>query len=429
MKATHIGREENTVTFKMDFSAEEFDQAVDRAYKAGKGRFTLDGFRKGKAPRKLIEARYGEDVFFEDAVNQLFSVSYPQALDELKIEPVDQPDAEFSEIKAGQDFTVTLKVDVPPEVTVQDYKGLKKPKFEISISEEDVDKEIEQLRKRNGRIIVVDRPAKAGDSLVLDYAGSVDGVAFEGGTAERQPLTIGSGTFIPGFEEQLIGAVKGEQRDVKVKFPEDYPEESLAGKEAVFSCTVHEVKETELPELNDDFAKDVSVFETLEELRQDARKKLEFTANDKALYEGRNAVLEQLYDNHNFDIPEGMIRNETENMLQELAQQLKYQGLTMEQYLQFMGKDVPGYKAELRSDAVKRVKTRLLVEAVAQQEGLEATDEDIETELSGMAAMYKTEPEKMKEMLGGAGREMMKRDIRHRKAVNFLFENAVIEEQ
>ncbi|QOX63621.1 trigger factor [Anoxybacterium hadale] len=427
MISTFISKEKNQVKFTMEFTADEFDKAVTDAYQATKGKYVIDGFRKGKAPRKLIEARYGEDVFFEDAINNMFSKGYPEAMDALDLDPVDRPSAEFDKIEKGQGFKVTITVTVKPEFEVKDYKGVKVAKVEHNITEEDVEKELETLQKRNSRLVIVDRPAQDGDTVLIDYAGFVGEEQFEGGTAERQPLSLGSNTFIPGFEEQLVGAVASEEREVKVTFPEEYHSADLAGKDAIFKCKVHEIKEMEKPELNDEFAKDVSEFDTLEELKNDSREKLEKAAVSKAEYETKNAVLEKVYEANEIDIPEIMVEEQIDEMMREFDQQLRYQGLDLEKYFEYLQKDAKEFRDELRADAFKKVKTRLVVEAVAEAEKLEASDEEVETELKAMAEQYKMEVEKLKEMLQADNYALLSKDIKMRKAVDFMFENAIVE--
>lgn len=427
MISTLISKEKNQVKFTMEFTAEEFEKAVNEAYQATKGKFAIDGFRKGKAPRKLIETHYGEDVFFEDAINNMFSKGYPESIDSLGLNPVDRPSAEFDNIEKGKGFTVTITVTVKPEFTVKDYKGVKVAKVEHNITDEDVNKELESLQKRNSRMVLVDRPAQNGDTVLIDYAGFVGEEQFEGGTAERQPLALGSGTFIPGFEEQLVGAVAGEERDVKVTFPEEYHSADLAGKEAVFKCKVHEIKEMEQPELNDEFAKDVSEFDTLEELKKDSREKLEKAASSKAEYETKNAVLEKVYEANEVDIPEVMVEDQIDEMMQEFDQQLRYQGLDLQKYFEYLQKEPKEFREELRADAYKKVKTRMVVEAVAEAEKLEATDEDVEAELKAMADQYKMEVEKLKEVMKAENYDFVAKDIKMRKAVDFMFENAIVE--
>lgn len=427
MISTYISKEKNQVKFTMEFTAEEFEKAVIEAYQAAKGKYVVDGFRKGKAPRKLIEARYGEDVFFEDAINRMFLKGYPEALETLALDPVDRPSAEFDQIEKGKGFTVTITVTVKPELNVKDYKGVKVAKVEHNITEEDVNKELESLQKRNSRLVLVDRPAQNGDTVLIDYTGFVDEEQFEGGTAERQPLALGSGTFIPGFEEQMIGAAAGEEREVKVTFPAEYHAAELAGKEAVFKCKVHEIKEMEKPELNDEFAKDVSEFDTLEELRKDSREKLEKAAESKAEYETKNGVLEKVYEANEIDIPEIMVEEQIDEMMQEFDQQLRTQGLDLQKYFEYLQKDMKDFREELRADAYKKVKTRLIVEAVADAEKLEATEEDVRAELKAMADQYKMEVEKLEQALKVDNYMYLEKDIKMRKAVDFMFENAIVE--
>ena len=426
MKATFVSKEKNDVTFTMAFTAEEFDQAVIKAYQANKDKFALDGFRKGKAPRKLIEAKYGEDVFFEDAINDMFADAYPKALEELDLQVIDRPRAEFSEIEKDKDFTVTIRVEVYPEIDVKDYKGVKVEKAEFPVTDEEINSELEALQKRNSRMVLADRPVQDGDMVLLDYMGFVGEEQFEGGTAERYPLKIGSGSFIPGFEEQLIGAAVGEALDVSVTFPEEYHAPDLAGKEAIFKCVVHEIKEEELPELNDDFAKDVSESDTLDELKAETREKLEKAAESRALNKMKNDVIEQVYLANDIDIPVVMVEEEIDAMMNEFNQQLSYQGLTMDQYFAFLQKDAASFREELREEAAKKVKTRMLVEAVAKAEGIEATEEELDKELELMAVQYKLDVAKIKEMLGAENFSFLEKDIKIRKAVDFMFDNAQI---
>jgi trigger factor len=427
MISTLISKEKNQAKFTMEFTADEFEKAVVEAYQATKGKYAIDGFRKGKAPRKLIETHYGEDIFFEDAINTLFSKSYPEALDTLKLDVVDRPSADFDKVEKGQGFTVTITVTVAPEFSVKDYKGVKVAKVEHNITDEDINTELESLQKRNSRLVLVDRPAQNGDTVLIDYSGFVGDVQFEGGTAERQPLSLGSGTFIPGFEEQLIGANAGDEKEVKVTFPEEYHSADLAGKEAIFKCKVHEIKEMEKPELNDEFAKDVSEFDTLEELKKDSREKLEKSAVSKVEYETKNAVLEQVYNANEIDIPDVMVEDQIDEMMQEFDQQLRYQGLDLQKYFEYLQKEPKEFREDLRADAHKKVKTRLIVEAVAEAEKLEATDDEVEAELQAMADQYKMELEKLKVAMKAENYIMVAKDIKMRKAVDFMFENAIVE--
>lgn len=426
MKATFISKEQNDVKFTMEFTSEEFEQAQIKAYKASKNKFMIDGFRKGKAPRGLIEKHYGEGIFFEDAVNDLFADAYPKALDELELDVIDRPRAEFGELKKGEGFTVTLTVAVYPDVEVKDYKGVEIERVSAEVTPEDLDQEMEKLQKRNSRMVLVERPAQNGDTVLLDYEGWADGVQFEGGTAERQPLKLGSETFIPGFEEQLIGVEPGGEKDVKVTFPEEYHSEDLAGKEAVFKCKVHEIKEEELPELNDDFAKDVSEYDTLEELKKSTEEDLKKAAAAKAENEMKNAVLERVYEANDIDVPDVMVNDEVSNMMNEFDQQLRGQGLNLEQYFQYLNRKPEEFRAELRDDAYKKVKTRMLVSAVADKEEIKASKEDLDKEFELMAIQYKMDADKIREMLGTANLGFIENDIRARKAVDFMFEQAVI---
>lgn len=426
MKATFISKEKNDVKFTMEFTAEEFEGAVIDAYKASKDKFSVDGFRKGKAPRGIIEKHYGETVFFDDAINSLFSAAYPQAIQELELEVIDQPRVEFSKIAKGEPFTATLTVAVYPEVEVKDYLGVEIERFSAEVTEEDLDKDMEALQKRNARMVLVERPVQDGDTVLIDYEGWVGDTQFEGGTAERQPLKIGSGSFIPGFEEQLVGVEPGGEKEVSVTFPEEYHAADLAGKEAIFKCKVHEVKEEELPELNDDFAKDVSEFDTLEELKADAKEKLKKSAESKAESQMKNSVLEQVYNANDIDIPDSMVEDEINNMMNEFDQQLRSQGMDLEKYLEYLQKKPAEFREELKEEAYKKVKTRMLVSAVADAEGIEATEEDLNKELELMAIQYQMDAEKIREMLGVQNMSFLEKDVRIKKAVDYMFEKAVI---
>ena len=425
MKSTFISKENNEAKFTMEFTAEEFEDAIIKVYKAQKNKFSIDGFRKGKAPRSIIERKYGDGIFFEDAINNLFSLNYPLALDQLDLNVIDSPKAEFSEVEKGKGFTVTIQVTCYPEIEVKDYKGVEIETVSAEVSEEDIDKELENMAKRNSRMVEVDRPAQEGDTVLIDYEGWADGVQFEGGTAERQPLKLGSDTFIPGFEEQLIGASKGDEKDVKVTFPEEYHAENLAGKEAVFKCKVHEIKEEELPEINEDFVKDVSEFDTLEELRADLRSNLEKAAASRAESQMKNSVLEKVYEANQIDVPDVMVESEMDNMMSEFDQQLRGQGMDLTTYLQYIGKESGDFRNELKEDALRKVKTRMIVTAVAEQEHFEAAEEDITQEIETMAQQYNLEADKIREMMGPQNIDMIAGDIRMRKALDFMYDNAV----
>ena len=412
MKATLVSKESTEAKFTMEFTAEEFENAVIDVYKKEKDKFMIDGFRKGKAPRSIIEKHYGESVFFEDAINNLFSLQYPIALDQLELDVIDYPKAEFGELKKGEGFEVTVTVATYPEFEVKDYKGVEIEEVSAEVTDEDVDKEINEMAKRNSRMVEVDRPAQDGDTVLIDYEGWVGDVQFDGGTAERQPLKLGSGTFIPGFEEQLIGAVKDEQRDVKVTFPEEYHAEDLAGKEAVFKCKVHEIKEQELPAIDDDFVKDVSEFDTLDELKADTREKLAASKKDQAENSMKNSVIEAVFNANDIEIG-------------QFDQQLRAQGMDLQTYMQYLGKNPDEFRDDIREEARKKVKTQMLVSAVADQEEVEVSEDELNAEIEKMAQQYGMEKDKLVEMLGMQNLAMIRGDLKARKAVDIMYENAV----
>ncbi|MBQ6370405.1 MAG: trigger factor [Firmicutes bacterium] len=425
MKTTLLSKENTEAKFKMEFTPEEFEEAVVKVYKKEKGNFQIDGFRKGKAPRSIIEKRYGEGIFYEDAINDLFSLNYPLALDELDLDVIDYPRTEFGQIQKGENFDVTVTVAVYPELEIKDYKGVEIEAVSAEVTDEDIEKEIADMAKRNSRMVEVDRPAQDGDMVLIDYEGWVGDEQFEGGTAERQPLKLGSGTFIPGFEEQLIGAVKDEQRDVKVTFPEDYHAEDLAGKEAVFKCKVHEIKEQELPEINDEFVKDVSEFDTLDELRADTREKLEKSKAEQAENSMKNSVIEAVFNANDFDVPDPLVEQEIDSQMGQFDQQLRAQGMDLETYMKYLDKNPSEFRDEIRDEARKKVKTQMIVTAVAEQEGFEASEEEISEELEKMAQQYGMEKDKLLSVIGPQNVSMIGGDIKVRKAVDFMYENAV----
>lgn len=426
MKATFISREKNDVKFTMEFTAEEFDNAQIKAYQAAKGNIEIPGFRKGKAPRSIIEKHYGEGVFFEDAIDELFRENYVKAIKELELDIIDSPAAEFTQLKKGEGFTATITVACSPIVEVKNYKGVEIEKIENEVKDEDVENDIKSLQKRNARIVSVERAAQEGDTVLLDYAGFVGEDQFEGGTAEGQELVLGSGMFIPGFEEQLVGVSAGEQKDVTVTFPEEYHAEDLAGKEAVFHCTVHEVKEEQLPELDDEFAKDVSEFDTLEELKASTRERLESYAKAGAESQMKDAAVGKVVESNEVDIPRIMVEDEIDRMMQELDQQMRYQGLSLEQYLAFTQKDAAAFRDEIRADAEKAVKTRLIMNGIVEAEQFEVTPEEVEEELKVMAIQYQMTADKVKELIGEENMKYLEKDLKTKKAIECIFENAVI---
>ena len=427
MKSTLVSKENNIAKFTMEITAEEFENAVISVYKEQKGRFAIDGFRKGKAPRSIIEKRYGEGIFFEDAINNLFAEHYPVAVKELELDIIDRPVADFSEIKKGEGFTVTIEVACYPEVEVKDYKGVEISKIELEVTDADVDTAIQNMARRNSRMVTVeDRPAQDGDMVLIDYEGWVGDNQFEGGTAERYPLKLGSGTFIPGFEEQLVGLSTGENKDVVVTFPEDYHEDSLAGAEAVFKCKVHEIKYEDVPEIDDEFVKDVSEFDTLDELKADERRKLEEENKKNAENAMRNSAIEKVYEANDIEVPDAMVETEIDSMMNEFDQQLRSQGMDLEGYFKYLGQDADEFRGQLKEDALKRVKTRMIVSAIAAQEGFEASDEEIDNEVETMAKGYGMEADVVKGMLGEENLKMIAGDIKNRKEIDCIFDNAVI---
>ena len=423
MKTVFVKREKNDVMFNMEFSAEEFENAQVKAYQANKGQFVIDGFRKGKAPRSIIEKKYGEGVFFEDALDELFRENYPKALNELNLEVIDSPRAEFTQLKKGEGFTATITVACFPVVEVKDYKGVKIDKIEREVEEDEIDNEIEQLQKRNARMVSVERAAEDGDTVYFDYSGFVGDNQFEGGTAEKQTLKLGSGMFIPGFEEQLVGCKADEDKDVKVTFPKDYHATDLAGKEAVFHCHIHEVREEELPELNDDFAQDVSEFDTLEELRANTRERLEETAKQSCIAQMKDAAMEKVMEANEVEAPVTMVNDEIDRIINEFQQQLMYSGMRLDDYFKYTGTTMQDFREQVRPDAEKSVKTRIVLMGIVEAEKLECTDEEMNAELELMAKQYNTDVDQIKAMIGEANLVYFKKDIQVKKAIDFVYDN------
>lgn len=417
--------EKNMAKLTIEASAEELDKAIEAAYKKNKNKISIPGFRKGKAPRKMIEQMYGKEVFYEDAANALIPQEYEKALEECTEEIVSAPKIEVTQIEAGKPFIFTAEVALKPEVKLGKYKGVKVDKIDVEVTEEEIDAEIGKERERNARTIAVeDRGVKDGDMTVIDFEGFVDGVAFEGGKGENYPLTIGSGAFIPGFEEALIGAEIGKETDVNVTFPEDYQAEELAGKAAVFKCTVKEIKEKELPALDDEFAGEVSEFDTMAEYREDVAKKL----SEKKIADAKNAkedaVIDAIIAEAEMEIPDAMLETQQRQMVEDFAQRIQSQGISMEQYMQFTGLTADKLLDQVKPQALKRIQSRLVLEAVVAAEKMEAGEEDFEEEVKTMAEAYQMEADKVKELLGENGRKQVMEDICIKKAVEFVVENA-----
>ena len=417
--------EKNMAKLTIEVSAEELEKALETAYQKNKNKMSIPGFRKGKVPRNMIEKMYGPAVFYEDAANELIPDAYEKAVEECEEEIVSSPTIDVVQIEKGKPFIFTAEVALKPEVTLGKYTGVKVEKTEVEVTEEEINAQIERERENSARTITVtDRPVKDGDITTLDFEGFVDGVPFEGGKGGDYPLTIGSGSFIPGFEEQLIGAEIGKETEVNVTFPEDYHSADLAGKAAVFKCTVKEIKEKELPELDDEFASEVSTFETLAEYREDVKKTLTQQKADAAKSAKEEAVIEAVVEDAKMEIPDAMLETEQRQMVDEFAQRMQMQGLTMEQYMQFTGTNPQMLLEQAKPQALKRIQSRLVLEAVAKEENLAADDAEFEAEIKDMAEKYQMEPDKIKDMLGERGRKQVLEDLAIRKAVDFLVENA-----
>ena len=419
--------EHNMAKLTIEVSAEELEGALQKAYQKQKGKISIPGFRKGKVPRQLVEKMYGPEIFYDDAANALIPEAYAKAYDESGLDIVSQPKIDVTQIEKGKAFIFTAEVAVQPEVTLGQYKGIEVDSFSTEVSAEEVEAKLAEEQNKNARTITVEgRPVQDKDEVVLDFEGFVDGVAFEGGKGENYPLTIGSGSFIPGFEEQLIGVEPEQEVEVKVTFPEDYHAEDLKGKDAVFKCTVHEIKAKELPELDDEFASEVSEFDTLEEYKADVEKKLREEKESTGKRAQEDQAVNAIIANAEMDLPEAMIETEARQMLDNFAQRLQQQGLTFEQYMQFTGMTVDKMTEEMRPQAEKRIKTRLVLEAIVSAENIEVSDERLDEEVAKMAEAYGMEVDKLKEYMGDREKEQMKLDMAVQDAITFVVENAVV---
>lgn len=417
--------EKNMAKLTIEVDVDTFEKAVEKAYQKEKNKISIPGFRKGKVPRQMVEKMYGKEIFFEEAANIVIPDAYDKALEECEEDIVSSPKIEVTQIEAGKPFVFTAEVALKPEVKLGKYKGVKVDKIETAVTDEEVDAEINRERENSARNITVeDRPVKDGDMTTLDFEGFVDGVAFDGGKGENYPLTIGSGAFIPGFEEQLIGAKIGEETEVKVTFPEDYQAEHLQGKEAIFKCTVKEIREKELPELNDEFASDVSEFETLAEYRADVKKNLEEKKEKDAKAEKEDAAIKAVVEDSEMEIPEAMLETQQRQMVDEFAQRITMQGISMEQYFQFSGTSYQQMVEQVKPQAEERIRARLVLEAVAKAENLEVSDTEYEEELKTMAEVYQMELEKVKELMGEREEKNIKQDLLVKKAAAFITDNA-----
>ncbi len=426
MTAKWEKQEGNEGLLTVEVSAEQFNEALDEAFKKVVKDVQLPGFRKGRIPRGMFEQRFGVESLYQDAVDIVLPEAYSNAVDEAGIDPVDQPEIDITQIEKGKDLHFTAKVTVKPEVKLGDYKGLEVETVDVNVTDEDVENDLDNQRQSLAELVVKEEGAiENGDTVVMDFEGFVDGEAFEGGSAENHSLEIGSGSFIPGFEEQLIGKTTGEESEVEVTFPEEYHAENLAGQAATFKVKIHEVKAKELPEMDDEFAKDVDdEVETLAELKEKTKKRLEEQKQNEADGAVRESLINQATENADIEIPQAMVDSELDRMVREFEQRLQQQGMTLEMYTQFSGQSEDQLKDQMKGDAEKRVQTNLVLEAIAQVENLEATDEDVQEELQSMADMYNLEMEQLTQMLGG-NTDAIKDDLKFKKAIDFLVDNSV----
>ncbi|GGC93129.1 trigger factor [Thalassobacillus devorans] len=425
MSAKWEKKEGNQGVLTVEVPAEEFDRALDQAFKKVVKQVQVPGFRKGKMPRKLFEQRFGVESLYQDALDIVLPEAYMNAVQETEIEPVDRPEVDVQEIEKGKGVTFTAEVTVKPEIELGDYKGLEVEEMDTEVTDEDVDNELKTLQEKQAELVVKeDGEVEEGDTVVMDFEGFVDGEAFEGGQADNYSLEIGSGSFIPGFEEQLQGKKAGEEVDVEVTFPEEYHAEELAGKAATFKVKIHEVKGKELPELDDEFAKDVDEeVESLDELKKKTRERLEEQKKTDAENNKKDSLVQQASENASVEVPSAMVDTELDRMIQEFEQRLQMQGMTKDMYFQFTGSDEDGLREQMKEDAEKRVKTNLTLEAIANAENIEVTDEDVNAELETMASMYQTDVANLTQMLGG-NTDMIKEDLKVRKAIDVLAENS-----
>lgn len=422
-----IEKTENNNELKLEFTieAKKFDEGMKKVYAKSAKYFNIPGFRKGKAPMAIVEKQYGPEIFYEDTFNEIVPEEYERELKENNIEAVSRPEIEVKQMGKGQDLIFTAVVQTKPEVKLGKYKGIELKKIEYNVTDEDIEHELGHMADRNSRLVTVeDRPVENGDITVIDFEGFVDGVAFEGGKAENHELTIGSNTFIPGFEDQIIGMKTGEEKDINVKFPEEYFSEELKGKDATFKVKLHEIKKKELPELNDDFAKDTSEFDTLEELKKSIKEKLEEENKNKAKYETEDAAIKAVSDATEVEIPSGMIETEIDNMVRDIETRLSYQGMKLDQYLEMMGKSMEDFRKEYEEQAKTSVKTRLTLEAIEKAEKIEPSDEEVDKKLKEMAAMYGKKEDEL--ALNEQFMNYIKDSLKGEAVIKFIVDNAKI---
>lgn len=428
MKYTFAKAEKSTVKINIDLSEKEWNEAIDAAYEKTKGRFSLPGFRKGKVPKHLLESTYGKGIFYEEAINQAFPKYYSEILEkETSILAVAAPEIDVKKID-DKHLSIEAIVAVKPEVTLGEYKGIKFNKVEYNVKDEDVENEIKRLQESRSRLVdVTDRAAENGDTVVIDYSGSVDGVKFEGGTAEKQTLVIGSGSFIPGFEDQIIGMKIGEDKDLKVKFPEEYHAENLKGKDAVFAVKLHEIKKKELPEVNDEFIKDAAGAESVDAYKKEVRERLEKQNADRAEREIEDAIVQKITDNASVEIPDAMIEAQIDRMVQEMDYRLSYQGLKLADYLKYIGQTMEDYRKNYREQAEKLVKSQLVIEKIIDTEKLEATDAEVDEKIEEMAKAQGKKAPELKKTAGVRQLEYIKNEIVIKKLFDTLKKDNVIE--
>lgn len=416
--------EKNMAKLTIEVPAEELEKAIEAAYQKQKSKISVPGFRKGKVPRKMIEKMYGAGIFFEDAANTLIQENYGPAVEESKVDVVSRPTIDVTQIEAGKPFIFTAEVAVRPEVTLGKYLGVQVTKIDTTVTDEEVEAALEKEREKNSRTVTVtDRPVANGDTAVIDFEGFVDGIAFEGGKGENHPLEIGSHSFIDTFEDQLIGHNTGDDVDVNVTFPEQYQAAELAGKPALFKVKIHEIKTKELPELNDEFAQDVSEFDTLDAYKEDLKKHLEVEKENDAKRTKEDEAIKKIIEKSSMDIPEAMIETQCENMINEFAQRIQQSGLSMDQYMQFSGMTLDKLKEQVRPEAETRIKSSLVLEQIAKDEKIEVSDEEVQAEIEKMAKAYGMEADKLAEYMGDAEKESIKRDVAVKKAVDLIMEN------
>ena len=413
----------NEVKLTFNIEAEKFEEAMKKVYAKTAKYFNIPGFRKGKAPMQLVERQYGAAIFYEDAFNELVPDIYDEAIKENKIEAVSRPNIDIVQMEKGKELIFTATVETKPEVELGKYKGIEIKKIEYNTTDKDIEHELGHMAERNSRLVSIeDRPVEKGDITTIDFVGSIDGVEFEGGKAENHELEIGSNTFIPGFEDQIIGMKIDEEKDIKVKFPEDYFSKDLAGKDAVFKVTLHEIKKKELPKIDDEFAKDVSEFDTLDELKNSIKEKLDTENTEKAKYETEEEAIKTVCDNTKLDIPNGMIELEIDNMIKDMENRLSYQGLNLNQYLQIMGKTEKEIRDSYKEQAERNIKSRLVLEAIVKAEKIEVTPEEVDDKIKEMAKQYGRKEEEL--LANEQLKEYIEGNLKTEKAIDFIVKNA-----